>query len=199
MTGQDRDLSRTPPLREQYAAFASWLALLCQALETSIVVFLRKGFGERYFGGQAAAVIPLILVYSLAWEGQDPTDLMCFLGLYLLGCVMARAGSARAARRGEVVHSHYSGWPIILDMRPFRGRLSERSAKATVEPLLVFAVGLLLMELSEPLGCYLLMAAGGLAISMRMAIAYERQLLLDARDAYLAQRRLAERVRRGGW
>jgi len=197
--GPDRDLSRTPPLREQYAALASWLALLCQVLETSIVVFLRKGFGERFLGGQAAAVIPLVLVYSLAWEGHNVTDLWLFLGLYLLGCVMARAGAARQRRRGEVVHSHYSGWPIILEMRPFRGRLTERTAKSTVEPLLVFLVGLLLMEASKPLSCYLLLAAGGLAVSMRMAIAYERQQLLYARDAYIAQRRLAEQVRSGRW
>ena len=81
----ERDLSKTPSLREQYAAFSSWFVVLCQALEASIVVFLRRGFGARYFGVQAAAVIPVVLIYSLFWRGHDPVPLLVFLGLYLVG------------------------------------------------------------------------------------------------------------------
>ncbi|MEM7398088.1 MAG: hypothetical protein AAF354_04015, partial [Pseudomonadota bacterium] len=84
MMQQDRDLSQRMGLREQYAAATGWLGLACQVLEASVAVFLRRRFGRRYLGGQAAAVLLLVPLWSLGWQEHDPTPLWWFLGLYLL-------------------------------------------------------------------------------------------------------------------
>lgn len=197
---QDNDLSRMPSYRERYVAMASWLAYLAQVLETSVVVFLRRGFGRRYLGGHAAAVLVLVPLYSLLWEGHDPRPLFVFLGLYLLACVWARLGITwRRIRGRDTVHSYYSGTPPFMGARFLGARISERTAKGVIDPLCVAAIGLWLMQFSEPLGWYLVLAAGGLMASVRMAVAHQQKRVLDMRDAYLSQRSVAEQFRREGW
>ena len=195
---QQRPQEQPRSMREQYAAFVSWLAIACQVLETSIVVFLHHGFGHRYLGLQAVVVIPAILVYSTLWQGHDLNPLMLFLGGYLLACAWARLVSWQARKRGTT-HSHYSGSPYVMRWRVFRGWLSERTAKGRVEPLLTFVTGWLLMPVSEPLGSYLMLAAAGLLFSVQLSVSYEHKRMADAQDAYLEQRQLAERFREGGW
>jgi hypothetical protein len=195
----EQDLSKMPSRREQYAALTTWIAYLSQVLEASVVVFLRRGFGRRYFGGQAVAVFPLVLVYSVFWPRQDPRPLMGFLVAYLLACAWSRIDTIRRERRGEIQHSHYNGTPTVLLWRVFKGWLSERAAKAIVEPLAVAGIGILLLPYMEPLGFYLVIAAQGMLVSTGFARAYEQQRLMNARDAYLEQRHLAERFREGGW
>lgn len=184
--------------RERYTAMASWLGLLSQTLEASVVVFLRSNVGERFLGLQAAAVIPVVLVYSVFWQGHDIRPLLAFLACYLLACLSLRMRGIWHRRRGEIVHSQYSGTPIILRAPLLRRWLGERAAKGTLEPLLVLLVGYLLLPASEPLGSYLMLAAGGQLVSFQLALAYERQRLMDARDAYIEQRHMAERFRQGG-
>lgn len=195
----ERDLTQRQGMGERMRANAAWFGLLCQVLEASVVVFTRSRFGRRYFGMQAAAVIPLVLLYSLFWRDRDPTPLMVFLGLYLVAWGIARAGIVRRGLRGDREHSYYSGAPSILRWPVFRRWLSERRAKLSVEPLLIAAWGVGLMPVSEPLGCYLMLAAFGSAMSMRIACAYERTRLADMQDQYIEQRQLAERFRDGGW
>ncbi|MCA9639500.1 MAG: hypothetical protein KC492_02370 [Myxococcales bacterium] len=177
---------------------ASWLGLLSQTLEASVVVFLRTNVGERFLGLQAGAVIPLVLVYSVFWEGHDVRPLFAFLGCYLLACLSLRFRGIWHRRRGEIVHSQYSGTPLLMRAPLLRRWLSERATKSTVEPLLVLLLGYLLLSASAPLGSYLMLAAGGQFVSFQLALAYERQRLMDARDAYIEQRHMAERFRQGG-
>ncbi|MCB9918575.1 MAG: hypothetical protein H6832_09245 [Planctomycetes bacterium] len=192
-------MSRMPTMREQHAMMTNWLGFACQVLEVSVAVFLRRGFGARYFGGAAAAVIPAVLLYSLAWEGHDITGLLVFLALFIMALLKARIGSAFAERRGRVCHSYYSGTPTLCSWPVFRGRLGEGTAKGLVEPLCVALIGAALMSTSEPLGFYLVIAAVGLMCSVSLAAAYERRRLMDMKDAYIAQRYDAERFRAGKW
>lgn len=193
----DQDNNAHPSQKQQYAAFVSWLAYLCQILETSVVVFTRSGFGRRYFGLQAFAVLPLLLLYTTFWPEHDPRPIFGYLGAYIVAVALARIGSVRRQRRGEVQHSQYSGTPSILRWPIFRRWLKESTAKGFVEPILVIAFGVGIARLHEPLAVYLVAAAFGQMIAFGIAQAYEDQRLMDMRDAYLEQQHLAERFRRG--
>jgi hypothetical protein len=179
--------------RERMQAVGGWVLFFSQVLETSIVVFLRRGFGARYFGMQALAVIPLVLVYTLLWRGHDVGPVLWFLACYGLMLGVARFGVVRRGIGSE--HSFYSGYPKVLQCRAFRGRLSEARAKSLVEPLLVLGAGALLAKANEPLGLYIMLCAGGLVVSRQLAIAYMRNRVLDMRDSYMEQREVAERFR----
>jgi hypothetical protein len=165
-------------------------------LATSAEVFLRRGFGERYFGLQAAAVLLAVPLYGLLWEGHDLSLLMLFLALYIAAWCTARIGITRRRIAGAIEHSQYGGWPVLLSARPFRG-MSELTAKRLVEPLFVLASGVGVAQVDPPLGSYLMLAAGGMAVSVRLAFGYQRARLVDMRDAFIEQKNLMERFRRG--
>lgn len=194
----DQNQTQTPGFVERMRGAAGWFSMVCNVLETSVIVFTRTRFGRRYFGLQAAGVIPLVLLYSLLWRGHDPTPLMGFLGLYLVALGIARAGIVRRSRQGDTTHSRYSGTPSVMAWPVFRGRLGERAAKQCVEPLAIGFVGLCCMPLNEPLGWYLVLGACGAVMSVGIARAYERSRLADMRDQYIEQRHYAERFRDGG-
>lgn len=183
--------------REQIKALASWSVFLFQVLEASVVVFLRRGFGSRFLGIHAAVVVPLVLVYTLLWEGHDVRPVLVFLACYLVAVGVARTGCLWRRWKGREEYSYYSGSPSVVRWPVFQGRLSERTAKAIVDPLLVAACGVAMLPASEPLGWYLVIAAGGAAASMQVAISYERTRVMDMRDAFIEQRNVAERFRGG--
>lgn len=179
--------------RERMQATGAWVLFFSHVLETSIVVFLRRGFGARYFGIHALIVIPLVLVYTLLWQGHDVKPVLWFLACYCLLLGVARFGVVRRGIGSE--HSFYSGFPTVMKCRVFRGRLSEAVAKTWVEPLMVLGTGALLTNVSEPLGVYIMLCAGGLVVSRQLAVAYMRNRVMDMRDAYMEQREVAERFR----
>lgn len=190
---------QSPGFAERVQRTAGVVSAVCDVLATSVVVFTRRDFGRRYFGLQAAAVIPLVLVYSLFWQGHDPRPLLGFLGSYLLMLAIARARSALRVRHADTIHSRYSGTPTIVKWPLWRGRLTERGAKQIAEPGVIAFLGICVLPYDEPLGWYLVIAACGSAMSVMLARAYERSRLADMRDQFMEQRHYAERFRDGGW
>jgi hypothetical protein len=191
------DPSRAPGPREQFTGFVSWLAFGCHVLETSIAVFLRRGFGRRYFGLQALAVIPLLLIWATLWPESDSTPLLVFLGAYVMGCVVAQAESFRRQRQGEVQHSFYSGAPCVMHWPILRRGFSERAAKGVIEPVMVLIASWFVAQVDEPLGTYLMVAAVGTMLSIGLGRAAEERRLMDMRDAHIEQQNVAERFRNG--
>jgi hypothetical protein len=172
---------------------AGVLLFVCRALAVTVEVFLHRvgTFGERYLGLQAAAGFLLILLYPACWPHHDARPVFVLLVMYCLALLCNRVATLR--RRGEALpHSLYSGTPTL--MRPL-GWLKEATVKRIVEPLAAFLLGVLAMPVSEPLGGYLLLAAGGLFLTTNLAASVERRRLLDMNDAYEEQRNLMEQFR----
>lgn len=191
---------QSPSHGEQFGSMVGWLTFVSSVLAVSVEVFLHRSrtIGERYLGLQATAVIAIVPLYSLFWEDHDVVPLMRFLGMFLFMCFIARVGQLQQRRRGgPQVHTRYTGYPRICSV--FR-RLSERTAKMFVEPMLVFLAGVFIMPSSEPLGGYLMLASLGLLISVHMSVGYDRVRALDMHDAALDQRGIASQFRdlRGG-
>lgn len=175
------------------------LAFAARVLEASVVVFTRTRFGERYLGVQALAVLPAVVLFASSQEGFSPDGLFSFLGAWLVAFVIARLGVLDRIRRDDTEHSYYNGFPILMRLPLIRG-ISERSAKVALEPVVIFVVGAVLKEESDPaLGNYLMWAAVGTLVSAAITQAQERQRLVDLRDAQLEQRYLAKRFRENRW
>lgn len=191
---------QSPSHGEQFRSMVGWLTFICGALAVSVEVFLHRSrtIGERYLGLKATAVIAIVPLYSLFWQGHDVMPLMRFLGMFLFMCFITRVGQLQQRQRGgPQVHTRYTGYPRICSV--FR-QLSERTAKMMVEPMLVFLVGVFVIPESEPLGGYLMLASVGLLISVHMSVGYDRVRALDLHDAALDQRGIATQFRdlRGG-
>ena len=165
---------------------------VCQVWAISMEVFLHRDVGERYLGPRAAAVLVLIPLYSLGWQGYDLEPLYWFLGTYFAMCFIARAGIAARLRRGEHCHSFYTGWPRFLGPR---ATVSEISMKRCWEPGILSLLGFAVRDWNAPLGTYLILGAASLAISVGASEAVERQRTLDMNDAVIDQEQTAERFR----
>ena len=170
----------------------SQLLFIPRSLAFSAEVFLHTGMGARYSDVQAAAVLFLIPLYAALWEGRDPTPLFIFLGLYLVMCLRNRVEGFLRRGKMPVAHSRYTGVPRL--MRHCKGR-TEEYVKQHVEPVVVLILGGALCPFSEPLGVYLILAAGGLFVSVLASSAVDRQLILDINDLMIEQQERAEQFR----
>lgn len=177
---------------------APWLATLLQVLEISVVVFLRRRFGERYFRWRPLAVPPVVLFFGSLFPEEDQTPLLYFLAFWFMGLCRAQHDLAQRRKVGDLEHSYYGGFPDLM-RGPWGRRLEERMVKARIEPLLVAAAGASIQTASRPLGMYLLLASFAMILCTQLAQWAEREQLMDLRDAQIRQRGLAERLRRGHW
>lgn len=170
-----------------------WTSFIARTLATSMEVFLHRGFGERYLGMQALAVVPAVFFFTAFWRGHDVSPLLMFVLFYLGMCAAARARMLRSrAAGGPQEHSGYNGQPWLMRFWP---QLSEERLKTTIEPALLLLIGLLVMPLNAPLGSYVMLGAVGMIVSVQMYLADQRARVLDMHDAHVEQQNVVEGFR----
>lgn len=171
---------------------AGLVLFLVNTWATSIEVFIRANFGERYLGLQAAAVFLLVPIYCGVKQATDYGMMSLYLFIYLFLCFVHRQTIRRRRRRGLSCHSYYDGTPALWKLCPW---CSELTVKRYAEPAVVITSGLLLIPASEPVGMYLLI--GGLCMGFSTGVCCVQQdvRLLDLNDSILDQQILAERLR----
>lgn len=165
---------------------------LVRAWATSIEVFIRADFGTRYLGLQAAAVFLLVPTYCGIKRTADAGMMSLYLVNYLVLCCLHRQTIRRRTRRGVFFHSYYDGTPMLWKLFPW---CSEVPFKRYVEPVLVMAIGVLLIPVSEPCGLYLLIGGVCMGLATGACCARQEVQLLDLNDSILDQQALAERLR----
>jgi hypothetical protein len=171
----------------------NWLNIIPEAWAISVYVFLHRGFGERYLGLPAAAVILLVPFYCILWPNADLRPMLLYLLAYLFMCLVARLGMALRRVRGESPeHSRYCGYPWLMKLCP---RLSEVAVKRWIEPLVVFLGGVFTLPLNQPLGLYWMVGAMCMGGIVSSALVRERRQATDMYDSVLEQQNLAERFR----
>ncbi len=185
------DHQKEPGLVERLQNSANLLTLLCRTLAITLEVFLHRDFGSRYIGWQAAAALPLLLLYCVLWPEHDLRPMLAFAGLFVLACAGARSGIRQRKRNGESRHSYYNGAPRLARWFPNQDELSIKRR----EPTLVMLAGLVTCVFSPPLGVYLMLAAIALGIWLDLMVRHEETQAQDLYDAYVHQQRLAERFR----
>lgn len=196
------------------------LSFVARVLEASVVVFTRSRFGARYFGIEGLGVFLWAMVFIAYWGDQSVTaptteqfswigesyaspryatpsadGMLGFLGVWFLAFFVARADILKRRLKGDPEHTRYSGLPHRL----FRAGLSERSAKISLEPVLVFVAGALLQEWDPLVGTFVMFGAAGILVSSAINLIHENRRLEDMRDAQIEQRHLAARFRGKRW
>lgn len=166
--------------------------MLCSSWATSLEVFLHKGMGHRYHGLQAAAVLLLVPFYSLAWSEYDLRPLMCFLGAYVVMCLVTRVDGLLRRSRGMQQHSFYSGWPRLMGQKC---RIDEVAFKRFVEPVFALLAGYGLRQIDPPLGTYLMIGGVCMFLTVSAGQTVERARAVDMNDAVIEQEWIAERFR----
>jgi hypothetical protein len=172
------------------------IAFIVRTFSVCGEVFLRTGFGERYFGNQAAAAVLLIPCFTILCPKDDPTGLIVFLIAYLCLLFSHRIDIVKRRRAGTFEHSYYNGRPIVLRWPLFR-KLSEEKVKLNVEPMIAIFSGIFMMPLSIALGKLVVLIGLGMMFTTGLTQAYQHARVIDMRDAYIEQRTIASRFRGG--
>lgn len=169
-----------------------WALLLTRALAVSVEVFLHDRFGARYFGAQCV-LAPLLMLLCLAlFPNASPVPLLIVLANYLIACVVAAISARRRRSDGQACHSYYTGRSHLTRLLPCFGELT---VKHRIEPVLTFLAGSVAARCNPPLAVYLMAAGLSLVVNGLLFEVGERVRLNDMTDAFLDQRRLAERFR----
>jgi hypothetical protein len=179
------------PIQDAQKA-ANWFVLAARVLASPLEVILRKNFGSKYFGIPSAVALFTVPMWALFWPDASPVGLWVLWVLFIVMQLRARLESVRMIAKGEVVHTRFNGSPRLASV--FK-RMPEQKIKAGLEPLLVFIVGVLLMQVSPPLGSYLMVAAFSLGFNHSVIEAVERAQALEMNDALIEQQSVAERFR----
>lgn len=165
------------------------LSLLSSCFAVSVVPFLRKDMGERYFGW-----LNLFFGYSVvanftflgSWLFHGSSELMTLFWLAFIALSLyQRRRIAVRNDAGEEWHSMYMGASLLP--LPFSAEIVFKF----VEPTLVFVAGHLLWAFSPQVGVWLTLAAGGLFVNNHIVFYNERQAILDMRDAQIESKYLS--------
>jgi hypothetical protein len=189
----NQEQARTGP--DNAKTLLALLYFVCRALAAMAEGFLHKTrtFGERYLSFQAASAIAIMFFFTAFWRTEDVRPVFGFMIAYVVALVAAKlSASARARGGGPQLHSMYTGTPRI--MRWCLG-LSEETVKCMVEPMLVLAIGAVVLTMNLPLGTLLMLSGFGLFVSVNQTAALDHIRALDLNDALIDQSILAVRCR----
>lgn len=183
-----------PPLT--FSQKLQWIAMLfqwfCRMWTAPVEVWLRKSFGDKYFGTPALFSVIAIPLFATFFPGTNVAPLIAFWWGYFAMLLCARVEMFRRWRRGEVEHTQYSGYSRLHRFFP---RTSEVKMKGFVEPMMLAVTGGVCMTFSPALGAYLMTAGWALAMNVRITEMQHRERLLAMTDAAFEQRQLAESFR----
>jgi hypothetical protein len=186
--------SNAPNGQPRFWQHANLAVFLMQTLATSIQVFIRGGFGARYLGLNAAAVLVVVPLFFAFKRVTDFGEIGFYLTMYVAMCCLHNHGVKLRLKRGEVWHSYYDGQPVLQRFFP-RLKCSEVTFKRWFEPCLVIGAGLLWAESNEPIGTYLMLCGASIACLTHFYQVQEATRLNDLNDSILDQQALAERLR----
>lgn len=155
----------------------------------SVEVVLHRKFGERYLSAAAW----LLALGALSFGAQlDTTVSIWYVTMFVIASIVHRVLLELRNRRGEHWHSRNPG----LSNLPFH--LFEKNEWRVVqfwEPLMVAAVGGLMLVLGSAFGWFFVVAAVSLVVKTSIEYAQYRNKLLDAIDGQIESKHIGEALK----
>jgi hypothetical protein len=187
-----RELLKGTEQWRMFEAFLSILSLISGCFAVSVVVFIRKDFGERYlswlnlfFGYTVVANFLFLGTLLMSLSGMffrrvsigSPRLMFIFWFAFIVMSVYRRVEISRKINAGVAWHSMYAGTSLLP--LPF----AQEKIYKFFEPVAVFAVGNFLWSISPQVGLWLEISAVALYVNNHIIYYNERRALLDIRDA----------------
>lgn len=190
--GETRELLKGAEAWKMYEWALAILSLLSGCFAVSVVVFIRKDFGERYLSW-----LNLFFGYSVVANFYFFGGLIAMLtrrggagmmGLFWLAFIVMslyrRYEIAEKIKAGVTWHSMCMGASLLP--LPF----SQEKIYKFFEPAVVFLLGQLLSAFSGQAGLWLMISAVALFVNNHIVFYNERRVLLDLRDAEIESKYL---------
>jgi hypothetical protein len=160
------------------------------ALPMELLLHKPQSFGVRSVGPRAGGAVVLTLLFLAFHPNDDCVPLALFLIAIIASSILAHVSAIVRLRNGESIHSRYNGRPYLLRLLPF----SEMTVKRLEAPLALI-MSCFFCAVNRPLGEYLIISAGALAIITGGNYMADRTRALDLNDSVIEQKIAAEKVR----
>jgi hypothetical protein len=167
------------------------LYFLCNIHATCISPFIRSGFGKNALGWNGLLAFTLLWYMACTEKGMG-----WYFAAWFVALIYRRIQTFRMLRRGELIHTRYSGHPWLALKCPFVR--TEYTATVFVEPMLCFIAGVALAPLSPGMGGFVLF--GFLSFIARAGIEgmITEKRMERMQDAMIEQAWYAEEMRKRG-
>lgn len=190
------DQGLMPNHRNELSSKFGILVFLAGTFAAPVELFLHRlgSFGERYFGFQFVVAASLIVFWpAFCSPDHDPQPMLAFLfSSVLMYCCARNRTVKRVHKGGPQPHTRYGGTPWLMLIL---GRTDEGRVKVLYEPIFVCTVGAFMMNLSPPLGGFLIVSGIGMFVANSISDRFERRRAMDMHDALMEQRRVVHRFR----
>jgi len=164
------------------------LYFVASVLAAGVTPFFRARPGREYPG--MPGFLAMLLILGWAGFGNAP-ELIYYLGVWLIAVGIMRISALMP--RSYIEHSRYGGRPwLAWTLAPW---VKESTAKGAVEPLLCLIAGLLLMQVSEQVGRFVMVSGGGIFVVTLIEVSIVRRQVMQAQDAEIEMQAFAQRMR----
>ncbi len=165
-----------------------WMA--AEGYATGILPFIRKDFGTNFFGLNALIALVVMLLFG-AMDHSD--DMLIYMFTWVLFVTAQRLDSARAARKGAVIHTRYAGdsW-LAYKLAP---KSKRKTIQMLIEPGICLAAGLLIVPYSPGVGKYLIVGCFAVFLFNGMLRGVMEQRVRQMHDAYIVNTATARAFR----
>ncbi len=178
----------------------NFIHMLAGCMATTIVVFIRQGFGSEALGFRGIGAVILLL---LAVVLTNQPIFLYYLVAWVGALIFQRIQTSLLVRQGGRFHSRADGYPVLATL--FTSSVTV--AKLIVEPALCFLASLGLGIAADKwdsdslasLSSWLLWGSMSLAIDHGVYEALQYRRLQGMRDARIEQEELMRRYQEEGW
>lgn len=177
-----------------------FLSLASGCFAISVVPFIRKDFGERYFGWLnlffgytvianftflGAILGSMMGMFGRRASASPQLMMLCWLAFIALS-IYHRREISRKNKAGLEWHSMYIGTSILP--LPFSVEVVHKFA----EPGIVLGVGWFISAISPQVGWWLMISGAALFANNHIVYYQQRQAILDMRDAEIEARNISK-------
>ena len=176
------------------------LSLISSCFAVSVIPFIRKDLGERYFGwlnlwfgySVVAGFMFFGSLIGIIYHGPMPfPELMYYFWLAFIGVSLYRRWEIHKRNKAGVKwHSMYMGTWLGTSLLPLP--ISQENIYRFGEPGVVFIVGHFLWNFNWEVGMWLTVSAFALAINNHLAFYQQRMSILDLIDGEIEARYFSE-------
>jgi hypothetical protein len=167
----------------------NFLIFVMDALAMCLIPFIRINFGIHAPGNSGVMALVLMI---LAICGSGDVGIVWLILAWFCAMICQRMRAFYLFRKGWRLHSRFRGLPWLAMRFPFVK--TEKFAR-DFEPVICFAIGMLLLPASEGVGGFVIIAAFSLFITRCTEVAVRGRQVTAMRDLEIEQRAMSERLR----
>jgi hypothetical protein len=193
MPQQPEQLGQFRQAMETANGITNLFFISCTGVAATFYPFIRTRFGPRYFGLIQLSGLPISWLFAVTTcLPHTIWPFTFFTYAYLLVRFFQRFVTGKALRAGYY-HSRYNGYPLVCKYLS----VSELTAKAFVEPLIIGGLGIAVLLITQhSFGIFMIVGSVAMLIDHAQLVDYQRRKAWEIRDQEILNQSMSKELER---